>query len=238
MIEHVYGELPTTPVIFAACDSKYFMEHALPFAVSSSKAGFDTHIHVNRPDDEVLSHCDVISANCENKVTFTFDEFSSNHLDSEEKRTFYACLRFFVLPIILGVVKKVLTLDIDCIVMKGFEFPETNYGYFPRPNESDPGMKVAAGAVYMTNKAIGTAEELVKVIDSTPLNWFADQLALSNVFSRLPSDDVTCFDHKFMDWDFIEGTTIWTGKGMRKHVSLKYMTKKDEFKLGRTGVVV
>lgn len=228
-MSNLFGEKPTTPVIFAACDSEYFMEHSLPFAISSSEAGFDTHIHVTGPDNEVMSHCGIITANCENKVTFSFDEINLDRLNSEEKRTFYACLRFFVLPIILGSAKKVLTLDIDCLVMKGFEFPETNYGYFPRPNETDPGMKVAAGAVYMTNNARDTAEELVKSIDSSPLNWFADQLALSSVFSKLPSHDVTRFDNKFMDWDFIEGTSIWTGKGPRKHDNPTYVAKKNEF---------
>ncbi len=227
-MSNIYGELPNSPVIFAACDSEYFMEHSLPFALSSSKAGFDTHIHVTGPDDEIFSHCGIITANCQNKVTFTFDDAPAHTLPDDQERAFYACLRFFVLPNLLPSAKKVLTLDIDCLVMKGFEFPETNYGYFPRPNESDPGMKVAAGAVYMTNKARETAQILSRTIDDMPLQWFVDQLALSEVFADLPSDDITCFDNEFMDWEFIEGTSIWTGKGPRKYDNPTYVAKKEE----------
>lgn len=230
MATNMYGELPTTPVIFAACDSKYFMEHALPFACSSSKSGFDTHIHVNCPDEEVFAHCAIINATCENKVTYTFDDIDPlKILDEEQARTFYACLRFYILPDLLPSAKKVMTLDIDCLVMRNFEFPETPMGYFPRKNEEHPGMKVAAGAVYMTNEAIDVSKAISVTIDQTPRTWFADQRALSHIFDQILDEYVTCFDNTFMDWEFVEGTAIWTGKGPRKYDNPIYVAKKEEF---------
>jgi len=32
-----------------------------------------------------------------------------------------------------------------------------------------------------------------------------------------------------MDWEFVEGTTIWTGKGPRKYDNPTYVGKKNEF---------
>ena len=36
-------------------------------------------------------------------------------------------------------------------------------------------------------------------------------------------------DSKFMDWEFVEGSTIWTGKGPRKYDNPTYVAKKAEF---------
>ena len=43
--------------------------------------------------------------------------------------------------------------------------------------------------------------------------------------------DTSCriFGPEFMDWEFIEGTTIWTGKGPRKYDNPVYVGKKEEF---------
>jgi hypothetical protein len=32
-----------------------------------------------------------------------------------------------------------------------------------------------------------------------------------------------------MDWEFIEGTVIWTGKGPRKYENQKYLAAKKTF---------
>lgn len=35
-------------------------------------------------------------------------------------------------------------------------------------------------------------------------------------------------DKSFMDWEFVEGSTIWTGKGPRKYENTIYVNKKNE----------
>jgi hypothetical protein len=56
------------------------------------------------------------------------------------------------------------------------------------------------------------------------------KVALNEVYQSLISDyRFHYFDEKFMDWEFIEGTTIWTGKGPRKYDNPTYLTKKNEF---------
>ena len=61
------------------------------------------------------------------------------------------------------------------------------------------------------------------------MRWFIDQIALAEVFSRVEEKDITKFDGNFMDWEFIEGTTIWTGKGPRKFENQKYLKAKKDF---------
>jgi hypothetical protein len=229
-MQELYGELPLGSVIFAAADSAYFMEHGLPFCISSSKAGFDTHIHVTNPTQKVLSLAGIVNAVTDRAVTFTFDDADISALTGDQKRTYYACLRFNVLPTILDSAGRVMVLDIDCLVMKNFKFPTMQpCGYFPRPNESHEGMKVAAGAVYFTKGVMNIANGIRDTLAGLPLNWFADQIALSHVFKQVPEEHVAIFDNEFMDWEFVEGTAIWTGKGPRKYDNPTYVNKKIEF---------
>ena len=38
-MNEIYGELPNSPVVYAACDSKYFIDHAAPFVYSADDVG-------------------------------------------------------------------------------------------------------------------------------------------------------------------------------------------------------
>lgn len=225
----LYGELPLGSVIFAACDKQYFKEHATAFVTSSSEAGFDTHIHVINPDFYTFAQASVLNAITENLVTFTFEDRDVSALNDEQLRAYYACLRFLVLPHLLQSADEVLTLDIDCMVMKPFDFPKTVSAYFPRHDEEDPRMKVAAGAVYFSKGGEPSAQRIVEAITQLEMKWFIDQIAVSYAFSRVADRHVTEFDKEFMDWEFKEGSCIWTGKGPRKHDNPIYVAKKKEF---------
>jgi len=228
----MYGELPTSPVVFAASDSNYFMEHAPAFVYSADKADKDVHLHVVNPTSQVLALAGVLNATTKRRVTYTFHD-TEIPTDKEQARTLYACIRFLILPQILRTAKKVMTLDIDCMVMQPFDYPEKPVGYFPREpigvNEwENEGTKVAAGAVYLTEGALQVADAIHNAIKDVPLQWFADQIVLNKVFQQVPEDAVVKFDGQFMDWEFKEGTTIWTGKGARKHDNPTYVSKKSE----------
>ena len=140
-----------------------------------------------------------------------------------------------MLPDILRTAGKVLTVDTDCIFMNDFEYPETPTGYFPR--EALPGTigweakgtRVAAGCVYTDSRALPIAQAIAKRIEQGPMRWFIDQIALAEIFELVNDNDVTKFDGNFMDWEFIEGTVIWTGKGPRKHENETYLEAKNKF---------
>jgi len=231
----MYGEVPTNPVVMAACDSKYFIEHGPAFVYSSSDAGFCTHVHIINPTDKALALAGILRANSKHDVTYSFEDKDFEGWCWDAERTYYACSRFLVLPTILNSSGSVLVLDIDCMVMKHFEFPTTPCGYFPREPLAGTtgweaeGTRVAAGAVYMDTRAINVANWVAEYISRNDLRWFADQVALSVVFSGVSDDRITKFDGSFMDWEFVEGTMIWTGKGARKHDNPTYVAKKKEY---------
>ena len=58
-LKDISGDFPTEPCVFAACDSKYFMDHASSFCNSAYKAGMPCHIHVVNPTKEVYEHCNI-----------------------------------------------------------------------------------------------------------------------------------------------------------------------------------
>ena len=231
---NLYGELPKQPVVFAACDSKYFIDHAQAFVYSANDVGKDVHVHVVNPTDEVLSLAVLLNATTKVKTTFSFNDANLSQATPEQTRTFYACLRFMVLPHILATAKQVLALDIDCYTMQPFLFDRrARAGYFPReplPGTAGweaQGTRVAAGAVYVADMNIANA--IAKGIETVELRWFADQIVLSQVFDQVGDEGIIKFDEKFMDWEFKQGTTIWTGKGPRKYDNPKYVKKKKEF---------
>jgi len=233
----MYGEVPLSPVVFAACDSKYFLEHGQAFVYSATDNHFCCHIHIINPSEEALALAGIIRATSKTRTTYTFEDKDFKDWPADAVRTYYACSRFLVLPTILRYAGKVMVLDIDCMVMKPFAFPSTPCGYFPR----DPlpgttgweaeGTRVAAGAVYLDSAAMDVAVRVAEYIKTSEMKWFADQVALSVIFRKVPDNHITKFDGQFMDWEFIEGTAIWTGKGPRKYNNPKYVSEKESYKL-------
>ena len=230
--EGMYGELPTLPCIFSACDSHYFMEHASAFIYSADKVDKPVHIHVINPTPQVLALSGILNATTKTNVTYTFHDADVPE-DKDARRTLYACIRFLVLPQIVRSAKKVLTLDIDCMVMQPFDFPNKPAGYFPREsmgygNQEREGTKVAAGAVYLTEDVLGIVDQIHNTIKTVPMQWYADQIVLHRVFKQVPESLVAKFDGSFMDWEFRQGTTIWTGKGPRKYENPIYVSMKQK----------
>ncbi len=88
---------------------------------------------------------------------------------------------------------------------------------------------MAAGCVYLDDRALPVAQAIAKRIEEGPMRWFIDQIALAEVFERVDDNDVTKFDGNFMDWEFVDGTVIWTGKGPRKYENKTYIEAKNRF---------
>ena len=228
----IYGELPNKPVVFAACDKEYFFEHAPPLIYSLNDIGKDIHIHICDPNPAVHRLETLLREDIDVDITYTYNDIGATPIDV---RAYYSCLRFMVLPEILRTANKVLTVDTDCVFMNSFEYPETPTGYFPRKSLQGTvgweakGTQVAAGCVYMDNRAIPIAKAVADRISEGPMRWFIDQISLAEVFERVEDKDITKFDGNFMDWEFIEGTVIWTGKGPRKYENQKYLAAKKTF---------
>lgn len=236
MDNSLYGEIPNHSVVYAACDSKYFIDHGASFVYSVNDIGKNVHVHVCNPTQEVLTRYAVLNSDTDVKFTMTFnDRDSPEKLKNDSLRTYYACLRFFYLPLILSHANQVMTLDIDCVLMKDFDWPSTPIGYFPRQplpgtvGWEKQGTSVAAGVLFTNSDAMDASIAISQRIQKGPFKWFLDQIALSETINRIHPKYLTRYDGEFMDWEFKQGTTIWTGKGSRKHDNLTYLQAKKKF---------
>jgi hypothetical protein len=237
MSENRYGEVPTSPVIMAACDSKYFIRFAPAFIASIAKNTLcNIHIHVINPDEEVFALACYLNSRVDRTVTYTFQDSDLSKYSDEQKRALYASLRFLVAPYILQHAGEILILDIDCMAMHDFGYPKDyDIGYFPRePLEGtvgweQEGTKVAAGCVYFHKNAMNVCNAVCETLGGLELRWFNDQIALNHVFSQIPEELCWKYDWTFMDWEFKEGTTIWTGKGPRKYDNSIYVEKQNYY---------
>lgn len=228
----IYGELPNKPVVYAACDKKYFHDHAPSLIYSLNDIGKDIHIHICEPDVHCHNLESILKKDIDVDITFTYNDVGVTPIDV---RAYYSCLRFLMVPHLLPTAREMLIVDTDCIFMNDFEWPKTATGFFPRKSLDGTvgweaqGTQVAAGCVYLKAEALPVAKAIVERIELGPMRWFIDQIALAEVFSRVEEKDITKFDGNFMDWEFIDGTVIWTGKGPRKYENQKYLNAKKNF---------
>ena len=228
----IYGDYPTEPCVFAACDSKYFVDHAGPFINSAHKCGKPVHVHVINPTKEVYKDIELYNEKITTPMSFTFNDMDIPE-DQDQRKCIYASLRFFILPFLLENIEKIMVLDIDCLVMRDFDFPDKPCGLFVRHPVTyltdwiREGTKIAAGIVYFDNTYIDKTRKLVEIINSLPNIWYADQVALNQLLvEHVSHEDVVVFNGNFMDWEFREGTVIWTGKGRKKYDDPVYLNAK------------
>lgn len=238
----IIGDIPKRFSIVASCDEAYLKDHGQAFAASCGLANNNMHIHIVNPSNESFNFALDMSKKLKNitdcAFTCTYEETDLSVYTPEERRTYYACSRFLLADKLLQLGSGSLLLsDIDCVVMKHIEEPNADLGLFLRePLEGtvgweQAGTRVAAGVVYYHYTLGWFAERVARYIDNNKKIWFLDQVALSNTYNNNKDflSVFRLFDSRFMDWEFREGTTMWTGKGPRKYENKTYLAKKKEF---------
>jgi hypothetical protein len=156
----------------------------------------------------------------------------------DAERTAYACDRFLTAAALIESHKQdLLIIDTDCLIMEHiYDIQDDQVGLFlrePLPGVQSwetEGTRVAAGVVFVKQEAVPFLETVAARIRKGPVKWFLDQVALNEAYQEHMADyRFKYFDSKFMDWEFVEGTTIWTGKGPRKYDNPTYLAKKQFF---------
>ena len=228
------GDNPTGDVLFASCDSNYFLNHGPAFMMSAIKFKQNLHLHIVNPDKHVNNIVERVSKF--NNLTFSTEQTDLKGIDP---RTYYACNRFIVAPYILRQAHRVMILDVDNYLMNEMRWPDPEYdaGLFLRdPLPGTTGWEqesthVAAGIVsYSTPLGLDFLNRVSDKIKSyKELRWFADQNALWKVYEENKHKLSTfVYDSSIMDWEFKPDTMLWTGKGPRKYDDPTYVSKDNE----------
>lgn len=229
--------IPKQDCIFAACDDRYFTEHGPAFINSCVWNRNNCHVHVINPKDDTLEYLE-----SESGITYSTERVDTSQFRNfEEERSYYASNRFLTVSRFLNVVPGVryLILDIDCVVRDNINRQDWNFplGLFTRPNESHPGMKTAAGMVYIGNGGKPFLDDTVQWIYKMKRQnhnrwfWFIDQMALSYASKNLQKGiDFFVFDQRDMDWEFSYDVNalVWSAKGPRK-TNPGYLKEKAQY---------
>lgn len=243
--------------IFAASDYQYFYEHGLAFARSCNRVGHRCLIYIfpniEKNFDEERKNLLLFltkefypNINPEltevkllpRKVMETFED----SVQIVDRKALFASIRFMLLYDVLLAENdlngnSVLVLDIDSVINKKVRIPKRfDAGIFLRENENlgsneyeRMGMKVAAGALYVTMKALPFVEKLSLRLMKTQKRWFCDQIVLYMLYKEFEDSLLFMnFDENFLDWKFVNKTAIiYTGKGPRKG-SKEYLALKEK----------
>ena len=234
----VTGEFPTGEVLFASCDSKYFNDFGIPLAYSCNEVKNNLHLHVMNPNEDDYGTATVLKNDLDIQLTVSYEE------GGPKTREYYSCNRFIIAPhMIANGVDKLMIIDTDCLVMNKYEWSDADLGLYlrdPLPGTvgwEKEGTNVAAGIVLYTKKSLPFAQEVAHALSTNELIWFIDQVALWSCYKKHqmnPNEDPAYkfeeFTSKEMDWEFIEGSTIWTGKGPRKYDNETYVAKQQYFR--------
>lgn len=245
----VNGDIPyDRDILLASCDGIYFNEHGHEFINSCLAHNNNCHVNIINPSLENIDYA-IERNRKDDRFTFTMQNYSEGLFrDFEEYRSYLASSRFLLVNYFfeLGVTEpnsnRYMILDIDCVVRKEIIFPHTDFGIYKREYETHPGMKVAAGIVYVSDHGrpfISSVVENIKALYSLHGNkfvWFNDQMAINTAYEIVTTDpnnplSVTYFGQKDMDWEFDEAvdSAIYTGKGPRKHKSPEYKAEKSKY---------
>ena len=244
----INGVIPKEFSVLATCDPSYLRDHGAALAASAAVCGNNLHLHVVNPTNSDMAFLQTLAIRTQTlarqnehrvNLTYSFEETDLSKLDDQEKRVYYSCNRFVVAAnMMLNECGPLFITDIDSVLMKHIMQPDEHIGLFlrePFPNANQwetLGSHVAAGAVFYnkTSKASEFAVAVGQTILSNKLIWFLDQVSLWECYKQV-KDHTTCkvFDSQFMDWEFVEGTKIWTGKGPRKYDNPTYVAKKKEY---------
>lgn len=243
--------------IFAAADYQYFFDHGIAFAKSANKAGHRCLLYIfpdlQKPQDEETKKLLLFMTNeFYKKVDHTMTEVKmlpqevmrifESGVDIIDRRALFASIRFMMLYDVLVSEEEltgnsVLVLDIDSVVNKPIKIHKRyDAGVFLREDQNlgeneyeRLGMKVAAGALYVTMKSLPFVEKLSERMIKSSKKWFCDQIIIYLLYKEFKGTYTFMnFDNKFLDWEFEnKKALVFTAKGDRKD-SKKYLKIKEE----------
>lgn len=243
--------------IFAAADYQYFYDHGIAFAKSCNRAGHrcliyifpDTQKNFEEERKKLLlfltkEFYPVIDSDLTEVqlIPHTVMKTLENSGEIIDKRALFASVRFmFLYDVLVGEDElngnSVLVLDIDSVVNKKVKIPKKiDIGIFLRENQNigsneyeKMGMKVAAGALYVTIKALPFIEKFSSRLIKSQKRWFCDQFILYLLYKENENSYTYMYlDNNFLDWEFKnKNAIIYTGKGPRKN-SPEYLKIKEE----------
>lgn len=226
--------------LVTAADPHYLFSYGPALIASCLEHGVSLHIEVVEPTDTCLSFIAKLEPLIRHGITFSVNTPAPG--EYARLGTYCACRRFAVAADLLerGMVDRVLVIDIDsyvrCPIPDAFSIYDL--GLWLRPNEPEPGMQCLAGCSMFTPASAAMARDIYRTCEASGFSlYFADQWSIWKVFqespwARVPEMaghfiDFAKWSGPLIDWDFRDGSYIWTGKGLRKKENMTYVAEQN-----------
>jgi hypothetical protein len=188
------------PVYFTSCNENYLLKYLRSFVASA--------IEANIKDKFVIDVCPSSPISEEgqlliDEVKNNFSNFSFVSMPSEFplnnkwpcKKTYWACRRFLLLPEMLKQYKQVWVTDIDIMFLKPLPYVESQLGYsltneVPKLGSKNYerrkiGIIIKGDMIYADQRFYDLAIKVQESILLADRRWYADQIALYNVFREV-----------------------------------------------------
>lgn len=190
------------PVVFVACDTGYFFEHAvlLAYSLHATNAGrLDLHLHLYSPEQRVFAEIERLRARLPGLAIGVSVEFGSPV--GNDRGTYYATARFVrAWEVMERYGCELCMVDADALFNTSWDAFRALVGEHTElalacPAHAPFWEQVVAGFVWCRPTALAreflarVAQLILHNMERGLLVWFADQVALSSVDSLFVEDD-------------------------------------------------
>lgn len=227
-------------LLFSACDLAY-----LKYAISLIRSldifspGFTFVLHVVNPTEKSLKRLGRLSSKlAHTRLLISIERINLATLDDEARRTYYASARFVRLAELLPEIETpILYLDSDSLVVNPIDYDFTverdaEICLVRRDLQGtvEDHLAVATGVIWIksTNASRclinAVAKDIAGELAKGNARWFLDQVAFKRQLSQISRETpVYNIKRKYADWSFHQDSIVWSGKGERKNLDLRYV---------------
>jgi hypothetical protein len=192
-------------IYFVACDCRYFELFAEPLAVSlasNSSINWLLHVHLMNSTPGAVAALGRLQRQNRPRVRWSSERVHLDHLTERQRRTYYACSRYLVLPDILRRYRRPMVVaDIDQVVVRDpgsllADMARCDLGLLRFPRQASNFLALISASVILLNPTPGAERFCERVRDilvermtqQEAIAWHLDQAALGVAY--LISDDV------------------------------------------------
>lgn len=234
--------------VFVCMDTNYCQLYlpSLAASIAANSPETNLHVHIVDPDDRARKCLQIAEAMLgPDRVSHGFETPSLKRFDSEQRKTYFASIRFVRLAELMRAAPgPYFVMDADNIVRGDLSISRSlmrRADVLIRNRFSiEPHLAVAACGILLADSDATrdfmdrTAGYILDAFYTRHVAWYLDQIALTYALKGQPSEPhlalkVEQLPTNLLDWDFAEESLVWTGKGKRRLKNKRYLLEYNHY---------
>jgi len=234
--------------VFVCMDTGYCQLYlpSLAASLAANSPEANLHVHIVDPDDHAHK-CLKMAGDMlgPDRLSHGFETPSLDHFDSEQRKTYFASIRFVRLAELMRAAPgPYFVMDADNIVRGDIGISRSlmrRADVMIRNRFSiEPHLAVAACGILLADSDATrdfmdrTAAYILDAFHTGHVAWYLDQIALTYALKGQPSEPrlalkVEQLPTTLLDWDFAQESLVWTGKGKRRLKNQRYLLEYNHY---------